>query len=156
LNRWSRLLYGGNPEPIVRLQVRATAVNRLKQLEMVVGDSRVTLPAGRSEFQPITWDPRRNQRLQVIGTFEGAPDGQDLYRGEGSWALFEWFNDIEANSGGADGFTWIPRTGRINPALLQNGNTKKYKLEIRSGDGAARAFDLRQLAVGACVLPSVK
>jgi type VI secretion system protein ImpL len=156
LNRWSRLLYGGNLEPIVRLQVRATAVNRLKQLEMVIGDSRVTLPAGGSEFQPISWDPRRNQKLQVIGTFEGEPEGQDLYRGEGSWALFEWFNDIEANSGGADGFTWIPRSGRVNPALLQNGNTKKYKLEIRSGDGAARAFDLRQLAVGPCVLPSVK
>jgi len=156
LNRWSRLLYRGSSDPFIRLQVRATAVNRLNQLEMVLGDSRVTLLAGGSEFQPITWDPRRSQKLQVIGTFEGEPEAQDLFRSEGPWALFEWFNDIEPNSGGADGFTWVPRTGRVNPALLKNGNTKKYRLEIRTGDGTERSLDLRLLTIGPCLLPMAK
>lgn len=156
LNRWSRLLYAGTRDPLIRLQVRATTVNRLKQLEMVLGDSHVTLPAGGSEFQPIDWDPRRSQKLQVSGTFEAEPEGQDLYRGEGPWALFEWFNDTEPNTAGVDGFTWIPRTGRVNAALLKNGNTKRYKLDIRYGDGTARALDLRLLTIGPCFLPVAK
>lgn len=156
LNRWSRLLYAVGQDPIIRLQARATTVNHVRQIEMVLGDSRVPLPAGGSEFQPINWDPRRVQKLHVTGRFEDEPEEQTLFDASGPWALFEWFFNAEPGSGGSDGFTWLPRSGTIKAALLKNGNTEKYKLEIQIGDGTARLFDLRSIAVGSCMVPVTK
>ncbi len=153
LNRWSRLLYGGTPDPIVRLQVRATTINHLKQMELVVDDQRLTLPAGANEYQNFSWDLRKAQKLQGFGTFEGEPKVQDLFRIDGHWALFQWFFDVKKGSGGSDGFTWLPRQGEKMAAVMDNGNTKEYKLEIRMGDGSGRPLDLRSLGTGSCVAP---
>jgi type VI protein secretion system component VasK len=152
LNQWSRLLYAGGSDPIVRLQARAMPVNHVRQIELILGDSRVALPAGGREFQAISWDVRRTQRLQVSGIFEDEPQTQDLFRTEGPWALFEWFFNSEPGSGGSEGFTWLPRSGTIKASLLKNGNTERYKLEIRTGDGGP-FLDMRALAVGPCSLP---
>jgi type VI secretion system protein ImpL len=153
LNRWSRLLYGGTQDPIVRLQIRASTINHLKQMELVVDDQRLTLPAGANEYQNFSWDLRKAQKLQGFGTFDGEPKVQDLFRIDGRWALFQWFFDVKKGSGGADGFTWLPRQGEKMAAVMDNGNTKEYKLEIRMGDGSGRPLDLRSLGNGSCVAP---
>jgi type VI secretion system protein ImpL len=154
LNRWSRLIYAGNPDPVIRLQARAASLNHVRQIELVLGDSRVTLPAGAGEFQNLSWDLRRTQKLQVTGVFEDEPQTQDLFRTEGPWALFEWFYNAEPGSGGSDGFVWLPRSGTIKASLLKNGNTERYKLDIRADDGTGRFFDLRALTVAPCSLPA--
>jgi type VI protein secretion system component VasK len=154
LNRWSRLIYAGNPDPVIRLQARAAPLNHVRQIELVLGESRVTLPAGAGEFQNVNWDLRRTQKLQVMGVFEDEPQTQDLFRTDGPWALFEWFYNSEPGSGGTDGFVWLPRSGTIKASLLKNGNTERYKLDIRAADGTGRFFDLRALTVGPCSLPA--
>jgi type VI secretion system protein ImpL len=154
LNRWSRLIFGGNPDPIIRLQVRAAALNHVRQIELVLGESRVVLPAAVSEFQNINWDLRRTQKLQVSGNFEDEPQTQDLFRTEGPWAFFEWLYNSEPGSGGSEGFVWLPRSGTIKAALLKNGNTERYRLNFRAADGGDRQLDLRGLAVGPCALPA--
>ena len=154
LNRWSRLIYGGNPDPIIRLQARAAALNHVRQIELVLGDTRVVLPAGVSEFQNINWDLRRTQKLQVSGVFEDEPQTQDLFRTDGPWAFFEWLYNSEPGSGGSDGFVWLPRSGTIKAALLKNGNTERYKLDIHIADGSGRPLDLRGLSIGPCSLPA--
>jgi type VI secretion system protein ImpL len=154
LNWWSRLIYNGNPDPIIRLQARAAALNHVRQIELVLGDSRVVLPAGVSEFQNINWDLRRAQKLQVSGNFEDEPQTQDLFRTEGPWAFFEWLYNSEPGSGGSEGFVWLPRSGTIKAALLRNGNTERYKLDIRTANGSGRPLDLRGLALGPCALPA--
>ena len=134
LNRWDRILYGVTADPVMHLQLRATSQNHVKALELQLDDQRISLPVG-AEFQNVTWDLRKGQKLQVAGTFEGEAQGQDLFRTDGRWAIFRWLYDAENGSGGPAGFTWLPRVGLTTPAQLPNGNTKQYSLEIKSGDG---------------------
>ena len=45
LNRWSRLIYRGSPDPVIRLHVRAASLNHVRQIDLGLGDSHVSLPA---------------------------------------------------------------------------------------------------------------
>jgi type VI secretion system protein ImpL len=153
LNRWSRLLYGGNQDLLIRLRARARPHNYLKKVEIVYGDRPVTLPANGTEFQPINWDPGRAAKLEVSGEFEGEPGMQILFGPTtGPWELFRWLFDVKQGSGGSDGFTWLPTSGRVTPARLTNGQTKEYKLELQTADGS-HPFNLHYLAIGSCAPP---
>lgn len=156
MNRWSRLLYGGTPDPVIRLQIRAGAANHLKQLELLFDDQKVILQAGANEFQNITWDVRRTLKLVANGNFDGEPQAQELFRTEGHWALFEWLYNSEPGSGGANGFTWLPRNGTIKASLLGNGNTKLHRLEIRLADGTNRPLDMRAMTNLSCPAAAVR
>jgi len=149
MNAWSRLLYGGSPDPVLRLRAKATGLNHVKQVEVLMDDQKVTLLAD-AEYQTLSWDLRKLQKLAVSGSFEGEPQLQELFRTDGHWAIFEWLYNAEKGSGGSEGFTWLPRSGTIKPQLLNNGNNKRYKLEIRVADGSERPLDLHQLARTTC------
>ena len=146
LNRWSRLVFAGGADPILRLQVRATPLNFLKQLDLVLSDQRSTLPSGATDFHNIAWDIRRTQKFTLTGLFEGEAQPQPLFTAEGPWTLFEWLYDAEP---GSEPFTLLPRYGQRTAIRLPNGNTEKYKVDIRTPDG--RPFDLRSLTAPACV-----
>ena len=98
----------------------------------------------------LSWDLRNSQSLKITGDFEGAP-GEILFTLQGRWALFGWlYGDSLPESRRSGVFHWILRFGQKTPQTLGNGQTKEYKIEVRSGD---RLLDLPSLQLGPCRFP---
>jgi hypothetical protein len=141
---------------VIRLQVRATTYNRVKQAQLVLGDSRVLVQAGATEPRSISWDLRKARILQVSVTFEDPQKADITIDGiaeeQGPWGLLRWIFDSEPRAPGAVGLRWLPRSGKTRPSLLPNNNSEGYELVIR-GLGGDAPFDPGSLAPCQCVLP---
>jgi hypothetical protein len=138
----------------IRLSLRAMAFNHLQTLELAINDQPAVLLRPESDVN-ITWDVNSSRTLHLKGVFD-AGEAPDLASTNvpGPWALFEWIYNSEANSGGAPGFYWIPRSGVSMKQSFGNNQTKEYKIEIMGPD--ARPLDRRSLAVGSCPQPIAK